>query len=47
MCDMVTLGEKSNILKPRNRISTLISTAFDLKTSKSSVRLSPMGSLYV
>jgi hypothetical protein len=35
MCDMVTLGEKSNILEPRKRISTLMSSALDLWTPKS------------
>jgi hypothetical protein len=32
-CDMLTLGEKSNILEPRNRIS--MSSALDLLTPKS------------
>jgi hypothetical protein len=35
MCDMVTLGWKSNILEPRNLISTLMTSVLDLWTPKS------------
>ena len=35
MCDMVTLGGKDNDLEPGNHISTLMSSALDLWTSKS------------
>jgi hypothetical protein len=50
MCDMVTLGEKSNILEPRNCISISMSSVlhlwpFDPKIN--SEHLPPMGSLYV
>jgi hypothetical protein len=47
---MVILGGKDNGLEPGNRISTLMSSAFDLrpfdlKTDRE--HLPPMGSLYV
>jgi hypothetical protein len=39
MCDMVTVGEKSNILKLRLHISTSMSSALDLLTLKSLVNI--------
>jgi hypothetical protein len=50
MCDMVTLGGKENVLEPRDRTSTVMSSAldlkhFNLKTNRED--LPPMGSRYV
>jgi hypothetical protein len=45
MCDMVTLDGKDNCLEPGNCISTLMSSALDLKINRE--HLPPMGSPYV
>jgi hypothetical protein len=35
MCDMATVGEKSNVLEPRNSIFTVMTSALDLWTPNS------------